>query len=139
MSTVDIQAGQLVADCRLVRLLGSGGEGQVWEAVRQDGSSCAMKLVLPEVLPSPEEVRDRGRWLVRINHPAMVTVTRGGRFTGGDLKDWGFVEMELVSGTSLQNAPPDPKALQRLAGGGRPLICCIRGCGVTGCRWCTET
>ena len=121
MSTVDIQAGQLVADCRLVRLLGSGGEGQVWEAVRQDGSSCAMKLVLPEVLPSPEEVRDRGRWLVRINHPAMVTVTRGGRFTGGDLKDWGFVEMELVSGTSLQNAPPDPKALQRLAGVGEAL------------------
>lgn len=121
MNTVDIQAGQLVADCRLVRLLGSGGEGQVWEAVRQDGSSCAMKLVLPEVLPSPEEVRDRGRWLVRINHPAMVTVTRGGRFTGGDLKDWGFVEMELVTGTSLQNAPPDPKALQHLAGVGEAL------------------
>lgn len=121
MPPVDIQPGQLVADCRLVRLLGSGGEGQVWEAERQDGSTCAMKLVLPEVLPSAEEVRDRGRWLVRINHPAMVTVTRGGRFTGGDLKNWGFVEMELVLGTSLQNAPPDPNALEHLAGVGEAL------------------
>lgn len=116
MSPVEIKAGQRVADCTLVRLLGSGGEGQVWEATRPDGSPCAMKLVLPEVLPAAEEVRDRGRWLVRINHPALVTVTRGGRFTGGDLKDWGFVEMELVEGRSLQQSPPDPKALHHLEG-----------------------
>jgi eukaryotic-like serine/threonine-protein kinase len=108
--------GDDVADRRLVRLLGAGGEGEVWQAVRPDGTACALKLVRPEVLPEPEEVRRRGRWLVRIDHPSMVRVTRGGRFTAGELAGWGFVEMDLVDGPSLQQAPALPDALQRLAG-----------------------
>ena len=107
--------GDVVADRQIVRLLGSGGEGDVWEAMRPDGSRCALKLVRPEVLPDPDEVRRRGAWLVRIEHPAMVRVSRGGRFTAGGMAGWGFVEMDLVEGPSLQSVSPVADALDRLA------------------------
>lgn len=57
-----------------------------------------MKVIRPQVLPDSDEVRRRGQWLVRIDHPALVRVTRGGRFTAGALAGWGFVEMDLVKG-----------------------------------------
>ncbi|MEE8603266.1 protein kinase domain-containing protein [Euzebya tangerina] len=112
---MEVGPGDVIADRRLVSLLGSGGEGDVWCATRPDGTSCALKLVRPAVLPAPEEVRRRGAWLVRIDHPALVQVSRGGRFTAGDLAGWGFVEMDLVEGPSLQSVGPIPDALERLA------------------------
>ncbi|MGI9016248.1 MAG: protein kinase domain-containing protein [Euzebya sp.] len=116
MRTTSVGPGDVVADRRLIELLGTGGEGEVWEARRADGSHCALKLVRPEVLPDPEEVRRRGRWLVRIDHPSLVRVSRGGRFTTGPLAGWGFVEMDLVAGPSLQGVGPVPDALSRLEG-----------------------
>ncbi len=109
-----LQPGLVVADRRLRSRLGRGGEGEVWEADRPDGTRCALKLLRPEVLPAPDEVRRRGRWLVRIDHPALVAVDRGGRFTGGALAGWGFVEMALVHGETLQDVPPMPDALALL-------------------------
>lgn len=87
----------------------------MWEVAGPDGTRSALKLLRPEVLPAPAEVRRRGTWLVRIDHPALVGVRRGGRFTAGALAGWGFVEMDLVVGTSLQSVSPDPEALERLA------------------------
>ena len=108
-------AGAVVAGRRLVAPLGRGGEGEVWEAERPDGTPCALKVIRPEVLAGSDDVRRRGRWLVRIDHPALVRVTRGGRFTAGDLAGWGFVEMDLVTGESLATVGPVPDALEALA------------------------
>lgn len=111
-----MRAGAVVAGRRLVAPLGRGGEGEVWEAERPDGTPCALKVIRPEVLAGSDDVRRRGRWLVRIDHPALVRVTRGGRFTAGDLAGWGFVEMDLVTGDSLATVGPRPDALEALAG-----------------------
>ncbi|HUG86581.1 MAG TPA: hypothetical protein VMM13_18580 [Euzebya sp.] len=116
MRTTSVAPGDRIADRRLIGLLGSGGEGEVWEASRPDGTRCALKLVRPEVLAAPDEVRRRGQWLVRIDHPSLVRVSRGGRFTAGTLSGWGFVEMDLLDGPSLQDTGPLPDALQRLDG-----------------------
>ena len=57
MELTSLRPGLVVADRRLVTRLGRGGEGEVWQAERPDGSTCALKLLRPEVLPSAEEVR----------------------------------------------------------------------------------
>ncbi len=115
MQTTAGVAGAVLAGRRLERLLGHGGEGEVWRARRGDGSVCALKLVRPSMLPDADEVRRRGAWLVRIDHPHLVRVRRGGRITRAPLDGWGYVEMDLVEGESLASAPADPWALAELA------------------------
>jgi len=112
---VDQLAGRrprLVAGLRLVRLVGSGGEGEVWEARDERGRRRALKLVRPDALA--DDAEDRSQYLLRIQHPALVRVHRAGRLDGGALDGWGFVEMAYIDGASLQEAPADPEMLDRL-------------------------
>ena len=103
---------RMVVGLRLLRLVGSGGEGEVWEAQNERGRQRALKLIRPDALAADAD--DRGRHLLTINHPALVRVYRGGRLSGGSLDGWGFLEMDFIDGPSLQDAPPDPGVLDRL-------------------------
>ena len=103
---------RMVVGLRLVRLVGSGGEGEVWEARDERGRQRALKLIRPDALAADAD--DRGQHLLAINHPALVRVYRGGRLSGGSLNGWGFLEMDFIDGPSLQDAPPDPGVLDRL-------------------------
>jgi hypothetical protein len=107
-------APRLVAGLRLLRLVGHGGEGEVWEARDGRGRRRALKLVRPDALADPAAVDVRAAYLVRINHPALVRVHRSGIIAGGPLAGWGFVEMDYVEGRSLHDAPADPRVLHRL-------------------------
>ena len=122
-----------------MRLVGRGGEGEVWEARNGAGEQRALKLVRPECLAAPAEAAVRGAWLVRIAHPALVRVHRSGvlggavarggdRWRGGrgalvapstedpddELSGWGFVEMDFLDGESLATAPARRDVLVRL-------------------------
>lgn len=105
---------RLVEGLRLERLVGHGGEGEVWQARDVRGRRRALKLVRPEALAAPDAVAERAAYLQRIDHPAFVRVHRSGRIEGGALDGWGFVEMDLVDGASLAAAPGDWGLLDRL-------------------------
>jgi eukaryotic-like serine/threonine-protein kinase len=103
-----------VAGLRLLEQVGQGGEGEVWEARDRTGRRRALKLIRPDALVDPGEVERRGRWLLGIDHPALVTVHRCGVLRGGGLDGWGFVEMAFVDGPDLDATEGDWSFLDRL-------------------------
>lgn len=97
-------AGITVAGHRLVRRLGSGGTGTVWEAEPVGGgASVAIKFIAPEVLDAQPELADRMQreWEAcrRICSPRVVEVLDHGRH--GDTP---YLVMELVDGETLFSA-----------------------------------
>jgi serine/threonine protein kinase len=86
------------SDFQLVRLLGSGGMGEVYEAFQKSlHKSVALKLIQREALDSPSRVRRffaEARALARLRHPHVVGVHGIGQMADGRY----FLVMDLVEG-----------------------------------------
>ena len=92
---------------RVVRVLGSGGMGAVYEVVdRNLGAPCVIKMLHPELAKSRPQLIDRfereARVIVKINHPSIVRVTYLGRVQDGSNAP--FYVMERLNGESLRDA-----------------------------------
>jgi len=98
----ELQPGDLLGHYRLVRLLGSGGMGVVYEAVRQEGDirlRTAIKLLHPE-LCTPEcllQLRGEVSKLASLSHPNIARLFDWNLDQGGD----SFFVLEYVEGESL--------------------------------------
>ena len=95
---IDLEAPLPEADFELVRLLGSGGMGEVYEAIQKSlRKRVAFKLIRREALDSPSRVRRffaEARALARLRHPHIVGVHGIGRMADGRY----FLVMDLVEG-----------------------------------------
>jgi len=100
-----VQAGDVIAErYRLVRKLGSGGMGAVWQAVHEVTDRAVAVKLLHEGVTDDREGRSRfmreARASARINHPNVIDVLDAGETDEGGL----FLAMELLDGASLQEA-----------------------------------
>mgnify|MGYP000393783545 CR=1 FL=1 len=106
----DDRGGEIIAGYRLIRMLGRGGMGEVYE-VRQElvGSRAAMKLLPPQLMSNPryvERFEREAKAASRMTHAGLVKVFNYGQHTDGSP----FILMEYVEGPGLRQvlqAAPD--------------------------------
>jgi len=101
-------AGRTLGEFRLLRLLGAGGMGQVWEAEQASlGRRVALKVVRPDRVTTralsllAREARAGGR----LHHPGLVAV-----YSHGEDDGVGWIAMELVEGSRTLRALLDESA-----------------------------
>ena len=99
-----LRAGTLVGGYRLLRRLGAGGMGVVWEATDEGGRHVAMKILHPQIATDPTARRRLDR---EASVLARVRDTRVARIldieTGDGSMGVTFVITELVEGPTLQH------------------------------------
>jgi len=107
------RAGTQFGAYHLVRVLGQGGFGQVWEAESlETGRRLALKVLThtramaPDVL---ERFRQEGRLAASLNHPHCVYI-----FGAEAIHGYPMISMELMAGGTLQDrlaaeGPPPPR------------------------------
>lgn len=96
--------GALFGGYRIVRLIGRGGMGEVYEAEHAGlGKRCALKLLTPEISGQPDAVRrfeSEARLMARLDHPRIVRVEDAGVTEG---RHW--LRMELMRPAGLGGRP----------------------------------
>ena len=108
LATVPIQAGTLLGPYRILRTLGSGGMGTVYQAEdTRLGRKVAIKLLKPGVANSPE-MRQRfereARVISALNHPHICALYDVGSQDGAYYLVMEHVEGETLA-THLRNGP----------------------------------
>ncbi|MDR3622384.1 MAG: protein kinase [Paludisphaera borealis] len=99
-----------IADYRLVRRLGSGGMGTVFEAIdERQGQKVALKLIARNYVASDEALqrfRQEGKTASAVTHPRCVFVLAVDEDQGRP-----YLVMELMPGTTLQSLVDQKGAL----------------------------
>ena len=100
--SVGVHTGKTIGDYKVIRLLGVGGMGEVYEAQQKSlDRKVAIKILAPELATDTETV-DRmireARNAGKLNHPNVVQVHDVGKAEGIY-----YYSMELVTGGSIQD------------------------------------
>lgn len=93
--------GQRIGNYRVVRKIGQGGMGSVWEAKHEQlGRRAAIKLLRRELTADPQvEVRffNEAKAASRVDHPSIVKIDEFGHLPDGTA----YIIMEYLSGDPL--------------------------------------
>jgi serine/threonine protein kinase len=121
-----LEPGALVARYRIVRPIGAGGAGVVYEAFDpQLGRRIALKMVRPdaadEISTGPTRLLREAQAMARLSHPNVVNVHDAGTFEGQV-----FAAMEYVDGRTLatwltETRPAWPSIVRVFIDAGRGL------------------
>ncbi|WP_250707846.1 serine/threonine-protein kinase, partial [Actinomyces sp. 217892] len=101
-----LRAGAEVGGYRLVRRLGAGGMGVVWEVSDGDCHHVAMKILHPQIAADPMARRRLDREasvLARVRDPRVARILDIETGDGADGTGVTFVITELVDGPTLQH------------------------------------
>lgn len=97
----EIGPGTTLGDFRIVRLLGKGGMGIVFEALQLSlGRRVALKLLTTELASETHALarfRREALAAAKLDHPSIVQVV-----AVGDAANQAYIAMELVDGSTLQ-------------------------------------
>jgi serine/threonine protein kinase len=98
---LEIRAGTMLGEYEIVRLLGKGGMGQVYEGIqRAIEKRVAIKVLRPEFAADPkiaQRFQQEALAANRIDHPNIVSVFSSGLLPDGRC----YLVMELLTGESL--------------------------------------
>ncbi|MEQ8765424.1 MAG: protein kinase [Planctomycetota bacterium] len=98
-SEADPVTGRIVGDFRIVRVIGRGGMGTVYEAEQLTlGRRVALKILnLPMILQGRgRDLSREAAAMARLRHPGIVPI-----YLAGEVDGTAFLAMELVEGQSL--------------------------------------
>jgi serine/threonine protein kinase len=95
-----LSRGQIVGAYQVAALIGRGGMGEVYRAVRVDGQftqTVALKLIRPEAIDHLERFLFERQTLANLDHPHITRIYDGGVLANGAP----YMVMELVSGEPI--------------------------------------
>ena len=97
-----LEVGQLIGNYKVVRRIGAGGMGEVYEAVHQQiGTRSAIKVLLPNHSQNAEMLNrffNEARAVNIVGHPGLVRIFECGRLPDGAA----YIVMEFLEGESLR-------------------------------------
>ncbi len=126
-----------LGEFRLVRRLGSGGMGVVYEAVQESlGRTVALKLIRPEHLyfeRSRERFRRETEAVARLSHPGVVSI-----YTVGEAQGTPYFAMELIHGATVAQALEQVRGVAPEALVAADLRAAVNSCVLTGAEGARE-
>ena len=105
-SLAGLRAGADVGGYRLLRRLGAGGMGVVWEVADAEGNHVAMKILHPQIAADPMARRRLDREanvLARVKDSRVARILDIETGDGADGSGVTFVITELIDGPTLQH------------------------------------
>ncbi len=97
LEAADLEPGARIGSWRIVRIIGHGGMGAVYEAARAEGGfdqRAALKVIPVEASIYLARFEDERRIVARLEHPGIARLYDGGLTPAGHP----FMAMELVDG-----------------------------------------
>ncbi len=120
-------------DYRLIRKIGAGGMGEVFEATQVSlDRKVAVKVLSPSLTSDPaqrEQFENEARVIAMLHHPNIVKI-----YNAGVCADRCYYAMELIDGKGLDRFRSSaPREIARLGLQAARALAYAHGCGVLHC------
>ncbi len=103
----DPMIGRTIGSYRVLRKIGEGGMGTVYEAVHTTlGRRAAIKTLRSDKFVDANAAArffNEAKAISMVSHPCLVTIYENGTFRGDDGAEQAYIVMEFIAGESLRD------------------------------------